>query len=398
MKRLAGVLLACASIACSEQLASPSECPGNCPSDNLRVVDTIIGANRDSTYTGFLQAGQGSRLLASNGFLGEALIPAARFAPAVDSIAVGDTVRAAVLDSVILSVALAARDTTINNLALQFYRLPETLALDSSTTWAEVDGELTPDNLIGAVAIPDSLRSGALRLVLSGSDLSKVAFPSNSDRMLRLAYRLVSPSPTAILLTSSSTGSGPAFLSWLRAVLPDTTVQRGVPRIALFDAFFDATPESSQPPDLLTIGGYPSSRIILRFNIPSAITDSGQVVKATLELTPTEPIRGLSGDTAFIDVRGVFTDLGPKSPRIATAPVLVRTQILVAGSTSPVSLDVTPIVSLWRAGTGVPSVLIATVMPEAATLGLARFGSSRTAGFEPRLRLTYAAPYPFEVQ
>ena len=36
--------------------------------------------------------------------------------------------------------------------------------------------------------------------------------------------------------------------------------------------------------------------------------------------------------------------------------------------------------------------------PEAASFSFAQFGSSRTPGARPTLRVTYSTPYPFEAQ
>jgi hypothetical protein len=386
--------------ACTEKLTAPGECPGLCPSDNLEVRDTVITATRDSGYAGFVPAGGGPRLLAANGYAGLDLIPLVRFARAVDSIIVEDTLRPAVVDSIMLSATVTLRDPDATGLELDFYKLPAAVAVDTTTTHAEVAAALVPERLVATVPIPDTLTNGEVRVVLAGADLERLAFAPEDDKVLRLAYRLRGPTPTGIGIASQGGGSSaPGFVSFMRVVLPDTVISRTIPRTIQFGGFVSSAPADTPSPDELLLGGWPSRRAILRFDLPPMLRDTARIIRATLELTPVEPIAALPGDTARLDVRGVFSDLGPKSPRISgTGGALIQTTILDNGSAEPVSIEVSRIASLWNGQSGIPPVLMLSIAPEAATFGVARFGTSRVAGFEPRLRLTFAMPYPFEVQ
>jgi hypothetical protein len=386
--------------ACTEKLTAPGECPGLCPSDNLEVRDTVITATRDSGYVGFVPAGGGSRLLAANGYAGLDLIPIIRFARAVDSITIEDTLRPAVLDSVMLFVTVTLRDPAATGLALEFFKLPAAVTTDSGTTHAEVAAALTPERLVASVPLPDTLTNGEVRVVLAGADLARLAFAPEDDKVLRLAYRLQAPTPTGIGIASQAGGSAaPGFVSFMRVVLPDTTISRTIPRTIQYGGFVTSAPANAPSPDELLLGGWPSRRAILRFDLSPMLRDTARIIRATLELTPSEPIAALPGDTARLDVRGVFSDLGPKSPRISgTGGALILTTLLTNGSAAPVMVEVSPIATLWTSESGVPPVLMVTLAPEAATFGTARFGSSRVPGLEPRLRLTFAMPYPFEVQ
>lgn len=400
LRRPLAILLALSgAMACQEDLTSPGECPGLCPSDNLIVADTVLEAVLDSTYTGFVQNGEGSRILLANGAGGEQLLGVARFARRGDSLTVRDTAFPFVVDSVILAVTLEGRDPGAASLALEVFRLPPTIAVDSATTYAEVSAALTPDRLIQSVPIAGDLEAGSLRVLLAGADLDRVAFTPADSSVLRLAYRLVAPQPTGILLSSAAAGSaGPSFISWVRVARPDTTVRQPLPRIVAFDGFVDQTPVNSQPPDLISVGGAPSSRSIVRFNLPPRIRDSAQIVRATLQLVPTAPITGLAGDSAALDVRGIFSDLGPKSPRISSTPSLLLTEPLVTGSADTVFVEVTPIARLWNSSTRPPTAFFLAMSPEAASFSFVQFGSSRIAGARPSLRVTYSLPYPFEAQ
>lgn len=391
--------LALLAVGCSEKLTTPGDCPGNCPADHLQVLDTLVMAERDSTYTGFVTAAEGARLLISSGFNGVQSLGVVRFAPVLDSISYLDTLRAATRDSVILTVTLGSRDVSVTGLALDFYRLPATVPLDSTTAYADVAAELTPDHLLGTAAIPDDLASGSLRVSFAGADLAKVAFAPADSNVLRLAYRLRSPTPTGVTLGSGAAGAtGPGFATWMHATLPDTTIVLSQPRIPLFTGTLDDGAAAPPSPDVLVAGGVPAARSILRFSVPAHISDSSQIVRATLLLVPVVPLLALPGDTATLDVEGVFSDLGPKSPRIQTSPSLIATQLVAAGETDSIRLDVTGVARLWNVAAGIPATLIIALTPEAATFGSATFGSSRTPGMQPAIRLTYARPYPFEVQ
>jgi hypothetical protein len=393
---LAALALGIAS--CQEDLTAPGDCPGLCPSDNLVVADTVLEAVLDSTYTGFVQTGEGTRLLVANGGAGEQLIGVARFARRGDSITVRDTAFAFLVDSVILGVTFERRDPAVTGLALEFYKLPAAIAVDTATSYAEVEAALTPESLIRSVPIADDFKSGSIRVVLAGPDLARIAFTEADTGVLRLAYRVTAPQPTGVMLSSAATGlPGPSFVSWVKVTRPDTTVVQGLPRIVAYDGFVDQTPTTSQPPDLISVGGAPSSRAILRFNLPSRLRDSAQIIRATLQLVPVGPVTGLPVDSALLDVRGIFSDLGPKSPRISTES-LVRSELLTVGTGDSIFVEVTAVARLWNTVSRPPTAFFLAMSPEASTYAFVQFGSSRTPGAIPTLHLTYALPYRFEAQ
>ncbi|HEX6644388.1 MAG TPA: hypothetical protein VF037_06915, partial [Gemmatimonadales bacterium] len=236
-------------------------------------------------------------------------------------------------------------------------------------------------------------------MIFAGADLADIAFEPADDRVLRLAYRLTAPAPTGILLGSSNAGSAaPGFVTFARVALADTTVFQAVPRLILFQSSLESAPDGEPSPDLLTVGGAPSSRAILRFVLPPRVRDSSEIIRATLQLVPVAPITGLAGDSASMDIRGVFSDLGAKSPRISSSNALIVLERLVPGFADTVSVEVTPIVRLWATDPAPPSALFLALTPEASSFTLAQFGSSRTPLARPTLRITYALPYPFEVQ
>jgi hypothetical protein len=116
---------------------------------------------------------------------------------------------------------------------------------------------------------------------------------------------------------------------------------------------------------------------------------------------------GLTGDTTGVTARAVQIDIGAKSPvcAVTTAAlcgnVLVTSQprvALMAGLDTTISIEVLPLVRAWQGATdAAPPTLVLGIDPlfETASFTRATFGSSRTPGFAPRLRLTYAVSFPF---
>jgi len=392
---IAGMLLL-ATAACQERLTAPGDCPGLCPSGTTQLLDEVIPGERDTTFSGFVQPGQGVSLLVANGVEGEESRGIVRFIRRGDSLLVQDTVRLLTVDSVNLSLFIQDRDKAVPGLQVEVFKLPATVAVDQATTFAEVEAALTPDRRIALVAIPDTLTRGAVFARFAGD----IAFAPEDDRVLRLAYRLVSPTPTSVRIGSgNSGGETPGFITYGRVTVEDSTLRsQVVPRIVAFSSFVGVGAGSPPDPTALVAGGVPSSRALVRFTLPPRIRDSAQIVRATLQLVPLVAVRGLSADTAELDVRGILSDLDAKSPRLSNEGRTVF-QALPAGATDTVRVDVTNIVELWQAGVGLPPALMLGLSPEASSFTVGVFGSAESpAGFRPSLRITYALPFAFEAQ
>lgn len=389
---------------CQEKLAAPGDCPGICPGDRSVVFDTlvtpIVGA--DSTYGpgnvgGYVSAGEGSSLRVSNGLAGAEQFGVAHFVARPDSVVISGTSYAYTIDSVLVSVTLLRRDPAATGLTLEIYRLSSPATVDSSRTFAQVQADLTPANLLAAIPIPDTLQSGVVRKLFSGAELATIAIPPADAGVLALGYRLTAPTPTGIRIGSSAAGTaGPNFLTYFTPVATDTALlhQPPLPRIVLYNGFVSSvsgTPDSTT----ITVGGVPSSRALLRFNIPARIRDSSTIIRATLELTPLAPMTGLPGDTVALDVRSILADLGAKSPRLSNPATRILTSLLTVGSTDTVRVDVTSLVDLWQSPSRLPPALFLALQPEGSSFSQAVFGSTRQ-GVLPRLRLTYVLPFPFE--
>ena len=390
--------------ACQEKLSAPGDCPGICPGDRSTVFDTVVTAvpGQDSTYGpgnvgGYVSAGEGTSLQVANGLDGVETRAVVRFVKRPDVLTLNDVSYPYRIDSVALAVTLLARDPAVTGISLEIYRLSSPGSVDSARTFAAVDADLVPANLLAVIPIPDTLRTGLLRKVYSGAALDSIAIPAADTGILALGLRVVAPSATGVRIGGSQAGSaGPSFVTYLQPITTDTALlhQPPMPRLVAYNGFVSSVTPAPDP-TVLTVGGAPSSRALVRFDVPARIRDSSTIIRATLELTPLAPIPGLPGDSVGLDVRAVLADLGAKSPRLSNPATRVLISLLTAGSTDTVRVDVTPLVDLWQSPSRLPPSLFLALQPEGSSFSRAVFGSTRQ-GPVPRLRLTYVLPFPFE--
>jgi hypothetical protein len=399
VKRYAAILLAALALAgCQEKLTAPGDCPTLCPGGQPQILDEVFTATpgADSSYSGYVQPHQARSMLVSNGLQGFEERALFRFQARADSVSVRDTLRGYTIDSVALSFTVAARDTNLNGLELLLYRVAP--GFDSSTTFAAVAPAFVPESLIAAVPVPDTLNTGVVRTVFQGADLGRVQIsPADSGR-LALGVRLSAPSFTGVRLGAIAGGARALFTTYATLDIPDTGTAK-LTTLALGATFNTYVSEVPQVGDttLLAVGGAPSSRALLRFNLPQRILDSATIVRATLEFTPTAPISGLATDAVLLEARSVLADVGAKSP-VNTLPLRVAVDTLEPGSTT-ISLEAVRLVELWL-GSARPSAVVLALTPalEGASFTEPVFYSTRAAdpAVRPRLRLSYLLPFPFE--
>jgi hypothetical protein len=390
-------LAAVALPACQEQLTAPADCPTFCPG-GYDTRDTVLLplADQDSTFEGYLVAGQGSSLLVSDRLPAGEYRAIIRFAPRGDSVLVDSLRPIASVDSVQLDFSVIFRDTLVSSPKLYLYRLPHDI--DSTTTFAQAEAGFTPAAIIDSFVLADSQHTARLTTVLKDpATLAKVAFTPDDSTVLAVGVKLVAPTPTGVRLGSVASGSstGPIFTTFATVLGPDTVVSH--PRIVRQPRFNSYVSQVVPvlDPDQHTIGGAPSARSLLRFPLPARIKDSVTILRATLQLVPTSPIDGLTGDEPFIDALPVLADFGAKSPVSST---LFSAQKMTLGSSDTVSVEVVRLVRLWQSANSSPTppAMFLQLAPEVSSFSRVTFGSTRTPGFVPVLRLTYAINYPFE--
>jgi hypothetical protein len=384
---------------CQEKLTSPADCPALCPGGEAQVFDEVLSpiVGADSSFRGYVQPHNAAALLVSNGLRGFEERAILRFPERAESVSVRDTLRAYTIDSVAFGLNLVARDTLLTGLQVQLYRLP--IALDTTTTYAQVDPAFVPENLVASIAVPDSVNAGTIRAVLQGPDLARVTIPPEDNGVLGLGVRIDAPAATGVRLGATSSGTGAVFITYVTLDVPDTGTAK-LRTFTLTNAFNSSLAAVQQPDDstLLAVGGEPSSRALLRFDLPPRIRDSATVVRATLELTPVTPISGLPTDPVRIRARAVLADLGAKSP---VESQLAGADTVEAGAGGTVDIEVVRLMQrLWLGTSTRPTALILSLAPEleAASFSQPIFYSTRAAdpAVRPRLRVSYLRSFPFE--
>jgi hypothetical protein len=401
--KAASLVLAAAAIlcGCQEDLTSPAACPAQCPAGDPQIFDEVILpiANADTTFTGYVQPPAAAALLVSNGLRRHEERAIMRFPPRSDSIGVRDTLRSYTIDSVALAFTVVARDTMVDGVQLLLYRLPP--FIDSTTTYDQVNPSFVPDNVVAAIPLPDTLNSGAVRTVLQGSDLDRIAIPPADSGVLALGVRLDAPEFTGVRLGAAASGTGGVFVTYATLAIPDTGAarQRSIPLTTVFNSTISPVPEIEDP-SFLTVGGIPASRTLLRFDLPARIRDSSTVVRATLELTAVTPIVGLPTDPVRVWARAVLADIGAKSPVESRFGVAEDT--LEAGTGGTVAIEIARLMQqLWLGTSSRPTALVLSLAPELEAASFSRlvFHSTRATdpATWPRLRISYLRSFPFEI-
>jgi hypothetical protein len=388
-----GAFLLVATAACRDELTTPGDCPALCPGGQQQVEEVTLQAiaGGDSSHLGYVAPGLGPSLRISNGLPVSEDRALTLFLPRPDSINLDGEPREIVqLDSALIAVTLQARDSNVTGLKLFLYRLDT--GLDTLTTFADVEPQMVTANLIDSIAVPDSVRSGLLRLLVT--DTTKIA--ADDSGRLAIGIKITASAPTGIRIASIAASGSPNVTHYVQVNVGDTAlVKQTFVRFPQFTTFVSENPPVFDS-DLLSVGGAPSARALLRFDLPLALRDSVTILRATLELTPDSPILGLPNDPALLQAFGVFGDLGAKSP-IITSGSSVAFLELQSGTTGTVSVDITRLVRFWQTDNGLPSVLFLALAPEAATFLEASFRSTRSAAGAPQIRLTFYRTFPFEV-
>jgi len=383
-------------LGCTEDFTTPGYCPQTCPGGNIVIRDTVIDAvvDGDSSYFGYLAPGEGTGLLVSTAEPADQYLTAMRFGAFPDSVRIGDSLYAFVVDSVGISLGVLARDPDATGIALQVYRAPVTV--DSGITFAEVAGYVVPATFLDSITVPDTLENGNVQVVFRGADLVKVAIPAADSGVIALAVSVTADSATGVELGSTTAAGFLPRITWYISVPEVDSTKQPAPiqRVPTFDTYVQQNPPAPDP-DVLQVGGAPSARFIVRFSIPDSVIVGVEILRAELLLTPTTPIAGVPGIGTTITARGVLSDQGGKSPLV---PLLASTTAVTVGSADSVTVEVIDLVRTWQVieGTRPAQAFFLSLQPEASSFTLPVFASTRSPSGAPRLRLTYVYPLDFE--
>lgn len=403
--KIAGlVLLTVVAAACTENIDNSSGCPLLCVDQQagLQTV-TLDAVTLDSTVSALTGLGtELSLLLATRGdsidsraIIRFDSIPA-RYVKSGDTTSIPVTT----VDSAILHFRVDTIGGKIpDQVTLDIYDVNST-APDSAV--APIAALFTPARLIASQTYAKTdLKDSVTFRIPSQAIVSRVGGP------MRLGIRARANGSVQLKIRSTETGAVPTSLTY--RVSPDTTIAKvrldpfsktpanqSAQSVSLADYTLLVKGTATGAPTNLNIGGLPARRAYLRFNVPAFITDSVNVVRASLLLTEIPNNQIDPNDTVFIVANAVLAtaavvDVAKASQIVATANA--DTLRAHPGASGQKALEVAQIIALWRTQT-------ATVTPRALVLQSAQEGESPLEArfyslealpeLRPKLRITYS--------
>lgn len=408
---LSAMAMSVGMAACTDDIKGGAACPTLCPTQPSAFRDTTIDAvELDTTLSGFPTLGLAQSLLLatrpdtveSSIVLRFDLLPTA-FAPNATG---ADTLTITKVDSIFLRVVIdstGARGQT--QVELQAYDVDTT---ETSPSAAVVRSLFRPDRLIGSVPITTVAARDTIRIPISKAVMEKKI----ADRSrVRIGIRLAGANSSQVRVVAfSNSGIASPLLAFDPttdttyspvAVAPNTTFGGITAEELLVAAVGSLVLKGTPDPgaQLLSVGGFPSRRSYLRFNIPRVILDSSSIVRAELLLTqvrsggvdPRDSITvvPLIGATTveLTDIRRAM-DLAVEGQ--FTFPQLTALRV-IPSDTGVRRLNVLGALNNWTAlPVGTPKVLILRTTSEGSEPAEFRFYSMEAApSLRPRLRVTF---------
>lgn len=398
--------------ACDEKLEGGTACPLLCPQQQALVrEDTLFAVTLDTSIAGY--PGMGQEVLLFLASMGDTL--QTRGVLRYDSLSTRFFHKNSATDSAIVSVDSSSlrltvvRGDTVNGPAGTVEAYDVDLGGADDADPAAVTSAFTPDRLLGTKDF--TARDTLIDVPVDPAKLLpklQATFPANR---LRVGLRVTGASGESTHLSIRAVEGNAALSSQLkyRPQAGDTSVAllsiftRSMTPDDQFiandlrDYLVVSTPPPAPPADVLRVGGLPGYRPYLRFDIPSRIIDSSNVVRATLVLTqrPNGHSPG-ARDTIALEPFAVtaspsVTDLS-KALLFLIAPPGTDSVRLVPADSGSRSFEVIRIVKLWAATTTAktPRAISLHSTIEGLAGNLVDFYSMEAPiSVRPRLRITY---------
>lgn len=405
------LLTACAAIvfgtACTEKLDAGRSCPLLCPQQAVVLNDTTIDAVvTDTTILGLPPIGDETFLmLASHGDTLETraivrfdTLPRTYSKGSADSVIVS-------IDTATLVVPIAKPDSAhrpSGPVTIEVYNV-DTTATD--TVSAVLGALFRPDRFLGSTTFaPDSLRD-TLRIPISRDTvLDRV----KKGTHLRVGFRLVSAQGFDIRIGTTQ-GGNPVTLRIKASkdtaakpviVAPVSRTPADQPFLAgpLADYTIVLKGLSSNPPTLLAVGGVPSRRAYLRFDVPSHILDSTTIVRAALLLTQVPNRRLNQHDSVYVYpvavlAAPVVTDIASALQFLGSPGQFGLDSVRLAPADSGLrAFEIVGLVRTWRNQTRTASprsIALRSAAEGQLPAEFDFFSTKGPQGVRPRLRITY---------
>lgn len=415
MHKKVAILLAIATTtftiaACSDKLDAGKSCPLLCPEQAITLRDTIIDAVfGDTTITGLPPIGSETFLmLSSHGDTVEtrAII---RFDKLEQTFLAANSADSTIkkLDSALLVLPIAKPDSAhrpATPVTIEVYDV-DTAATD---TVSSMLGTLfRPDRFLGSKTFaPESLLDTIRVPISTDSVLVRI----DSGTHLRLGLRLVTAASRGYDIRIGTTLGGNSASLRLRPSSDTAVKALIVSPVSLTpaDQDFISGPladytivlkgPTTTPETQLAVGGIPSRRSLLRFNVPARIVDSTTIVRASLLLTQSPNRRVDVHDSVYVFPLAILASPAITEPRtllrfVSSAGILGLDSLRMAPGDSGVrSFEIVGLVRTWRnqPGTVSPRALGLLSGAEAQLPAEIDFFSTKAPpAVRPRLRITY---------
>ncbi len=383
-------------VACTDRITAPAECPELCPGQDIELVDTVLTGivASDASFRPFRVPSEVPVMVVQNVDSAVSLA-VMRFSPRPSRIALANDTAGAgfgLPDSVALELGLVVRDTLATNVWLLVYRLPATL--DSTATYDSVAPAFSGGTLVDSIPIEDTTTVARLRRLLPPA----LVEPDTADSgVVSLGLAVRADIQTSVTLTSVNSGGPPTLLFYVTGLAPHDSVQRALTSFPSFDTFL-TDPEVGDPDgSAIVVGNLPAARALLRFDLPRAIVDSTTVVRATLLMNPTRPVRGRPNEVTDLVAWPILREFGGKSVLVPDTTTTGR-GVVTTGSTDTVRVEIGRVLRFWRfAGDSIPRSFILRNLDESVMFGEIEVAGSGAGAAAPRLRVTYIRPFRFGV-
>ena len=412
-------LLAGALGACSEKLETTAACPELCPEQGIAVIETELQpVVLDTTLAGNPLRGQESRLLVAGAGDSLDIRGIVRFDQVPQFyLAAGDSVAITEAIEPTLRLLLVRAESRVppGGVTLEAYDVD---AAGADTAVAGLAPLFTPSRLLGTTVVVPPLPSDTTTVDTVRVPLSSAAVlaKTGSGAPLRVGLRISGTPAARLSIThaaqvtfnvSADTTVSAITLTPVSTTPPDDDLLRV--DLSSFPLVVTGTAPVSGP--VITVGGLPARRSLLRFAIPSVILDSSRVIQATLVLTQ-RPVHGYgSGDTLVIrplpvTASSAVTDLD-RLVRLAANPTASGGEVALAPPVAIVPSDsgqklfvLANLVSLWSAGGTAslqPLLVLEAGLEGATPLQAVFFSSEAAASVRPVLRLRYVRRINFDL-
>lgn len=418
---LLALVVAAIVAACTEDYQGGSACPVLCPEQSVVVFDTTFDpVALDTTITGFpTQGTETELLLARHGDVVDTR-PVIRF----DSLPIYFNSGSSTGDTVIQVIDSAYVKLRINRPGSRFTQPVTFDVFDVDTTTGDsafaandtstaIERSLfRPDRLIGSITFDTAQITDSVRIPLDSlTVLNKIL----NQQRLRLGFRATSSAPVQIRIVAIE-GGDPALLRFLPSadttfdelsIFPRSTVPRS--QVTLAADLTDYVHVIAFPPvpdeSFLTVGGVPGRRTLIRFNIPSSILDSSNVLRATLELTQ-RPVASVD-DTAKLTVYPLVVTAGihvtdpGRSAFLTNAPGAGFDSVQFAPGDSGVrEIEIVNALRAWSlpiSATAQRGIVLRAGPESLDPRFISFYSSSAAAHLRPRLRVSYSPVRSFGI-